>query len=117
MVLLSLASLLLNRTCLTTPRAPECELRVTKCPTQPHISPVMHGCDRLHQEVDANHVSGCQQAEACRLVDALEWLVGWFHGLPELIPKGFPWQLLQDLAPDIEPAPVAAEPAGMPCLA
>ena len=55
-------------------------------------------------------------AGVCRLVDALEWLVGWFHGLPELIPEGFPWQLLRDLAPDMEPAPVDAEPAGVPCL-
>ncbi len=28
-----------------------------------------------------------------RLVDAQEWLVGWLHGRPELIPPGFPWEL------------------------
>ncbi|MEM1184602.1 MAG: ABC transporter substrate-binding protein [Planctomycetota bacterium] len=27
-----------------------------------------------------------------RLVDAYEWLVGWLHGRPELIPEGFPWR-------------------------
>jgi len=27
-----------------------------------------------------------------RLVDAFEWLVGWLHGLPKLIPPGFPWE-------------------------
>lgn len=27
-----------------------------------------------------------------RLVDAYEWLVGWLHGRPELIPVGFPWE-------------------------
>lgn len=27
-----------------------------------------------------------------RLVDAYEWLVGWLNGLPELIPRGFPWE-------------------------
>lgn len=27
-----------------------------------------------------------------RLVDALEWLVGWLQRRPELIPAGFPWQ-------------------------
>lgn len=26
-----------------------------------------------------------------RLVDAYEWLVGWLHGRPWLIPQGFPW--------------------------
>lgn len=26
-----------------------------------------------------------------RLVDAFEWLVGWLHELPELIPDEFPW--------------------------
>lgn len=30
-----------------------------------------------------------------RLVDAYEWLVGWMHGLPGLIPKGFPWEPLR----------------------
>lgn len=28
-----------------------------------------------------------------RLVDAYEWLVGWIQGRPELIPRGFPWEL------------------------
>ncbi|MEM7754268.1 MAG: ABC transporter substrate-binding protein [Planctomycetota bacterium] len=28
-----------------------------------------------------------------RLVDAFEWLVGWLHDRPELIPAGFPWKL------------------------
>ncbi len=28
-----------------------------------------------------------------RLVDAFEWLVGWLHDRPELIPEGFPWRL------------------------
>lgn len=27
-----------------------------------------------------------------RLVDAFEWLVGWLHHRPELIPRGFPWR-------------------------
>lgn len=27
-----------------------------------------------------------------RLVDAFEFLVGWLHGRPELIPPGFPWE-------------------------
>ncbi|MFM9957145.1 MAG: ABC transporter substrate-binding protein [Phycisphaerales bacterium] len=27
-----------------------------------------------------------------RLVDAYEWLVGWLHDVPELIPKNFPWR-------------------------
>lgn len=27
-----------------------------------------------------------------RLVDAFEWLVGWLHGRPQLIPGGFPWE-------------------------
>jgi iron complex transport system substrate-binding protein len=26
-----------------------------------------------------------------RIVDAFEWLVGWLHGRPDLIPAGFPW--------------------------
>lgn len=26
-----------------------------------------------------------------RLVDALEWLVGWLHERPDLVPAGFPW--------------------------
>ncbi|HRJ49854.1 MAG: ABC transporter substrate-binding protein [Phycisphaeraceae bacterium] len=26
-----------------------------------------------------------------RLADAMAWLVGWLHGLPGLIPEGFPW--------------------------
>ncbi len=29
-----------------------------------------------------------------RLVDAFEFLVGWLHGRPELIPAGFPWCVL-----------------------
>lgn len=29
-----------------------------------------------------------------RLVDALEWLVGWLHDRPDLIPSGFPWREL-----------------------
>ncbi len=29
-----------------------------------------------------------------RLVDAFEWLVGWFNDRPELIPDSFPWRLL-----------------------
>lgn len=28
-----------------------------------------------------------------RLVDAFEWLVGWLHDRPELIPETFPWKL------------------------
>ena len=51
-----------------------------------------------------------------RLVDALEWLVGLLHGLPEVMPPDFPWVMLKDLVP---PAPeeaaveeAAAEPAG-----
>lgn len=27
-----------------------------------------------------------------RIADAFEWLVGWLHGRPELIPSGFPWE-------------------------
>lgn len=27
-----------------------------------------------------------------RLVESLEWLVGWMNGVPELIPEGFPWR-------------------------
>jgi len=27
-----------------------------------------------------------------RLVDALQWLVGWLHGREELIPAGFAWE-------------------------
>lgn len=27
-----------------------------------------------------------------RLVDTLEWLTGWLHGLPTLIPPGFAWR-------------------------
>ncbi|MBL9032452.1 MAG: ABC transporter substrate-binding protein [Phycisphaerae bacterium] len=27
-----------------------------------------------------------------RLVDAFEWLVGWLHDRPEIIPPGFPWR-------------------------
>jgi iron complex transport system substrate-binding protein len=30
-----------------------------------------------------------------RLVDAFQWLVGWLNDRPELIPRGFPWQLLR----------------------
>lgn len=26
-----------------------------------------------------------------RLVDALEWLVGLFHGRPDIVPPTFPW--------------------------
>jgi ABC-type Fe3+-hydroxamate transport system substrate-binding protein len=29
-----------------------------------------------------------------RLVDAFEFLVGWLQGRPELIPAGFPWELI-----------------------
>lgn len=28
-----------------------------------------------------------------RLVDAYEWLVGWLHDRPEIIPEGFPWRV------------------------
>ncbi|GJQ29446.1 MAG: hypothetical protein HBSAPP03_13300 [Phycisphaerae bacterium] len=30
-----------------------------------------------------------------RLVDAFEFLVGWLHGAPGLVPPGFPWELLR----------------------
>ncbi|CAG8545736.1 4312_t:CDS:2 [Acaulospora morrowiae] len=30
-----------------------------------------------------------------RLVDALEWLVGYINDIPEIIPKNFPWQNLK----------------------
>ncbi|MCB9844962.1 MAG: ABC transporter substrate-binding protein [Phycisphaeraceae bacterium] len=30
-----------------------------------------------------------------RLIDAQEWLVGWIHGLPRLMPPGFPWEPLR----------------------
>ena len=30
-----------------------------------------------------------------RLVDAFEWLVGWIHDRPGLIPAGFPWEPLK----------------------
>jgi len=29
-----------------------------------------------------------------RLVDAYEWLVGWLNDRPDLIPPGFPWELM-----------------------
>ncbi len=29
-----------------------------------------------------------------RLVDAFEWLVGWLHDRPELVPTSFPWRLM-----------------------
>ncbi len=29
-----------------------------------------------------------------RLIDALEWLVGWLNDRPELMPRGFPWAIL-----------------------
>lgn len=30
-----------------------------------------------------------------RLIDAFEWLVGWLHDRPELIPPNFPWEPFQ----------------------
>ncbi len=35
-----------------------------------------------------------------RLVDAFEWLVGWLHNRPELIPEGFPWEPWAPAAPN-----------------
>ena len=37
--------------------------------------------------------------------------MGWLHGLDSLIPPGFPWMLLQDLAPD-QGEPASLEPPG-----
>jgi len=36
-----------------------------------------------------------------RLVDALEWLVGFINDIPEIIPKDFPWQNLNYKIPMI----------------
>jgi iron complex transport system substrate-binding protein len=30
-----------------------------------------------------------------RLVDGLEWLVGWLQGRPQVIPEGFVWELAE----------------------
>lgn len=38
--------------------------------------------------VDGNHMF---HRPGPRLVDAFEWLVGWLHDRPEIIPAGFPW--------------------------
>ncbi|MCW5753296.1 MAG: ABC transporter substrate-binding protein [Phycisphaeraceae bacterium] len=35
-----------------------------------------------------------------RLVDAFEFLVGWLHECPELIPEGFPWLPMARLSPN-----------------
>lgn len=45
-----------------------------------------------------------------RLVDALEWLVGLLHGLPEVMPPDFPWVMLTDLLATPEEA--IPEPTG-----
>jgi iron complex transport system substrate-binding protein len=40
-----------------------------------------------------------------RLADALEWLVGFLHGRPEIIPPGFPWELMRDEEMQYAPTP------------
>ena len=43
-------------------------------------------------------------------MDALEWLVGLLHGLPEVMPPEFPWMMLEDLLPT--PREAVPEPVG-----